>query len=129
MVDNTFAEFDKKEKKREHIGKIIVLTISVSNFVAVALNFIVNYSMISTFVSVALTVLFLCGFDWVRVLFAASMAWNAIWLTFAFFVTLSELKWWLIIIYIILIVFTVTSSALLFASRSVKEYLYVRKNG
>ena len=131
-MENSFNEFAKKEKERERIGKIIILSICIPNLVFTLFNFIVNIqgtNIITSILGVVFTILLMLGFDWVRTLFGALLAWNAIWLTFTFFVLITDLDWWLIIVYVVLIVYCTTASALLFASRSVKEYLYVRKNG
>lgn len=138
-MDNSFLEFSKKEAKRERLGKKIILTISIFNYATAIINFAFNYtkilnldpdlSTITTIVSVVLTTLLLNGFDWTRIWFGAVTAWNAIWLTFGFFVTMRELEWWANAISIILIIYYAVAACLLFASRSVKEYLYVRKNG
>ena len=95
-------------------------------------NFIVDIqgaNIITSILGVVFTILLMLGFDWVRTLFGALFARNAIWLTFSFFVLITDLEWWIIIVYVVLIVYCTTASVLLFASRSVKEYLYVRKNG
>lgn len=143
-MNKAFDDFAKKEKERERIGKIIVLTIGIINLVSTSINIILNISdfvsdlvtigsvdfkMLSYILNLALTILFLCGFDWVRVWFGAVMAWNAIWTTFGFFVTIRDVQWWVSVVYVLLIIYCTTAATLLFASRSVKEYLYVRKNG
>lgn len=131
-MENSFNEFAKKEKERERIGKIIILSICIPNLVFTLFNFIVDIqgtNIITSILGVVFTILLMLGFDWVRTLFGALFAWNAIWLTFSFFVLITDLDWWLIIVHVVLIVYCTTASALLFASRSVKEYLYVRKNG
>lgn len=128
-MNDGFDEFAKKEKRCEHIGKIIVLTISIFNLVVTALNSFMDFRPVTTALNIVLTVLFMRGFDWIRVLFASILAWNSIWLTFAFFCNITSMPWWLIVLYIIMIAYDITASALLFVSRSVKEYLYVKKNG
>lgn len=129
-MDNTFNEFAQKEKEREHMGKIIVMTVGILSFVSTALNLAVKIDPLSIISNITLTILFMRGFDWVRVLFASVLAWNSVWLIFSFCCLLfTNMKWWVMIIYIITIIYSVTASALLFASRSVKEYLYVKRNG
>lgn len=144
ILNKAFDDFAKKEKERERIGKIIVLTIGITTLVLTSINILLNihafitdlftsgtvdFKMISHILNFVLAILFLRGFDWVRIWFGAVMAWDAIWMTFGFFVTIRDVKWWISVVYVIMIIYCTTSATLLFASRSVKEYIYVKKNG
>ena len=144
MLNKAFDDFAKKEKERERIGKIIVLTIGITALISTSINILLNiqtfitdlftsgtvdFKMILYILNFVIAILFLRGFDWVRIWFGAVMAWNAIWTTFGFFVTIRDVKWWISVVYVIMIIYCIASATLLFASRSVKEYLYVRRNG
>ncbi len=124
-------ELEKNQNRLYKQGKIIVSVIAISNIIGAVVSAFVNFNLLLLIVQIILTIALICGVSWVRYLFAVSAGLNS-------FLSLSLLFGYLdfqavnpaVVTYIVLLlVYSIASCVVLFASKAVSEFLYTQKNG
>jgi hypothetical protein len=119
--------FEAGQKKKYRTGMAIVVTIASINIILSLISFLVNFNIVSLIIQVSLSVALFCGVTWVRYLFAII----DVFYVFALLVLLREFGYApieLIIISVTLLLYYTISCIVLFASKSVSEFLYSKSN-
>ncbi len=125
----------EKELKR---GKIIVCSIAAAEILCAVFSTVANFNLqqlILGIISIVLAICLLGGYNWVKNLYATIASFNIILGLAAVMVVFdaSEALLWQQILFfggwILFIAINAAVAGLLFFSRSVKEYLYFKRNG
>lgn len=131
--EQALEAYRQKEASRMRAGRIIVAVIAVPNLLAAVLQAIAQFHLVVLLINIALSVALFCGVSWVRYLFAAFSALDVVAVLYFLLVgaDFSDSPYGGLVIGILLVrvAYDVTASVLLFASRSVSEFLYSQKNG
>ena len=124
---------DKIEKQQARLylrGKIIVYVIAIVNALGAVVSVFTNFNFFSLIIQLVLSIALLGGFSWARYFFAVRAGISA----FLTLPAISEavelsLQFGVVAYLIVMLVFSIASSVVLFASKAVSEFLYVQKNG
>ncbi len=124
---------DKIEKQQARLylrGKIIVYVIAIVNALGAVVSVFTNFNFFSLIIQLVLSIALLGGFSWARYFFAVRAGISA----FLTLPAISEavelsLQPGVVAYLIVMLVFSIASSVVLFASKAVSEFLYVQKNG
>jgi hypothetical protein len=128
--EQAIKEFNLKQERQYKTGKFIVFTIATINIIGSIISAFTNFNLFSLIIQIVLSIALFCGISWVRYLFAIGAALGAFGILYVLIgegirpdtpahVVASIAAYW---------VYCVISSIVLFASKSVSEFLYSQKN-
>lgn len=125
------AGFEAAQRRSYVIGKSIIITIAIVNALACIASSFVEFNLFTIIIQLVLSVALVCGFTWVRYLYASGSALGALMLLYLLFGAdgISSLPAFGIIILVAYLAFSIASSVVLFVSKGVSDFLYVQKNG
>ena len=125
-----FEQLEKKQKRLYLQGKIIVYCIAIINIIGAVVSAFTNFNLITLIVQIALSIALLCGVSWVRYFFAIGAGLSGFLTLYLLFGHIDFSDHSGIVIYLVLtLIYSITSCIVLFASKSVSEFLYAQKNG
>lgn len=130
--EKALLEFEQKQVRMYNKGKTIVISIAVINILSVIVSQFIRFNFFSLIAQIILSVMLIAGVSWVRYLFAAGAFLN-VFLLMYIILNLAGFgfsgRGIVLIIILLQIAFSALSAVLLFASKSVSEFLYAQKNG
>ncbi|MCX7708682.1 MAG: hypothetical protein N2484_02415 [Clostridia bacterium] len=129
--EQAIKAFEQRQARQFKFGKAIVFTIAAVNILSALVSAFYNFNLISMIIQIVLSVALFAGISWVRYLFAGGAALSTMIIIYAltsvgFDSGLSVAE---IVIVLACLVYSVASCIVLFASKSVSEFLYSQKNG
>lgn len=127
--EKVLEEFDAKKERQYKAGKVIVVTIALVNIAGTIVSSFINFNLFTLMVQIALSIALLCGVGWVRYFFAIGAALSSFLILYTLAYAGSSVPAYLVVITVIYLVYCIISSIILFASKSVSEFLYSQKNG
>lgn len=122
--------YTKKLEKSERIGKVLVVIIAVLNLLAPIANVITDFrlgTLLSLVLAGILSAALFSGVTWVRYLFALGAGINVFYLLFLLLGGALEFTgghFWVILLMVLQLLYSVAACLLLLFSKSVKEFLY-----
>jgi len=123
-------KIEKQQARRYLRGKIIVYVIAIVNALGAVVSVFTNFNFFPLIIQFVLSIALLGGFSWARYFFAVRAGISAF-LTLPAISKAVELSLQpsVVAYLIVMLVFSIASSVVLFASKAVSEFLYVQKNG
>ncbi len=129
-------EHYKKSQDRLYVqGKIIVFVIATLNVIGAIGSAFVDFNIISLIIQIALSISLFCGVSWVRYFFAVGACLSCFYTLYLLLVGIdfstansNSGKYLLIAYLIFMLIYSITSTIVLFKSKSVSEFLYAQKN-
>ena len=122
-------EYEINQQRRYQTGKVIVWVIAMINIVGSIVNFVLMLTgFFNLLVQIAFSIALICGVAWVRYLFAIGAAIGAV----VVLITIGYVMQGHMGLAIFLLAYgaySVICSILLFANKSVSEFLYGQRNG
>ena len=135
--EHAFLEYEVNQKKQLKRGKILVWLIAGAEILSALYSMIFNFNfqqLIFSAISMVLAFLLLSGYGWVRHLYASVASFNIVLgmaATMVFFDASEAALWYRILFYggwILFIVINTAAAGLLFFNKSIKEYMYWKRN-
>lgn len=120
---DTSTKFEKEHGKQYHIGKAIVFTIAAANIIIATISACFSFDFMTLIIQILLSIALFYGSSWVRYLFAIGAALSLVLLFYHFANTLGFSNMFAIVYS----AYCIVSSIVLFASKSVSEFLYRQK--
>lgn len=124
-------ELEKTHQRLYLQGKIIVFVIATINAVGTIVSAFLNFNLVTLIVQIALSIMLLCGVPWVRYFFAIGAGMSSFLSLYLLFTDLNYagVNSGYVIYLVIMLVYSIASCIVLFASKSVSEFLYTQRNG
>ena len=125
--EHAFLEYEVNQKKQLKRGKILVWLIAGAEILSALYSMIFNFNfqqLIFSAISMVLAFLLLSGYGWVRHLYASVASFNIV-------LGMAAALWYRILFYggwILFIVINTAAAGLLFFNKSIKEYMYWKRN-
>ncbi|MBQ8600342.1 MAG: hypothetical protein IJ407_03045 [Clostridia bacterium] len=139
--EQAFMDYEKKQETQMKRGKTMICLIAGFEIAIAVFNLILDFNISQLLIGaimVGLSVALLSGYTWVRYLFAVSSGLCAFAFFAMLFMVLGDFSWVgdtlsggvrLLITSIIGLAVCLTVCLLLLFSKSVKEYMYFKRNG
>lgn len=126
-------EYEKNYQKRYETGKKIVAVIVIINLLATTISAIADFNLFTVVINVAFSVALFFGVSWVRYLFSALCAIDALVYSSLIFALLSYPQdvppTPLIFLFVVLTAYKIAVAVLIAFNKSVADFLYAQKNG
>lgn len=129
--EKALKEFELKQERQYKAGRAIVFTIAAVNIVGSLATAFGKFNLFSLIIQIALSIALLYGVSWVRYLFAIGAGLSV----FIILAVLSgggmgaNVPVYTVVITLAYLAYSIISSIVLFASKSVSWFLYSQKNG
>lgn len=130
--DAEMEQFEARQEKLYRTGKLLVYSIVGVNIFCDILTFFMGSLKLTHFaVHLLLSALLIYGFSWVRYLYIAGGILSVVVVIMAIpgLMSLGPLPVPYVLILALLVLYGIASTVLLLFSKSIKEYMYQRKNG
>jgi hypothetical protein len=128
--ERALEQYQRRQERQYLIGKIIVYTIATIHIISTLISAIIDFSLFSFVIQLALGIALFAGVTWVRYLFVLGAGLSIfIGLALVSEGYLSEVSPGFIGLFAVQMIYPIIASVLLLAHSGVKEFLYSQKNG
>ncbi|WP_058303619.1 MerR family transcriptional regulator [Gorillibacterium timonense] len=127
--EEEYRQYLKRQERQFLRGKVTVIAIAAINVLLALLSSFYHFRLFSLLISIALSLALFAGVVWVRYLFAAGLALNALSGIYVLASSPVPLPGWFIAVMLAEIVYACFACITLLRSQAVSEFLYSQKHG